>query len=181
MTVIVPCDAIEAKKATIKSADINGPAYLRLGRNSVPVITEEESPFKVGKAVTLRNGADVTIIACGIMVQEALLAHEELSKKGIEARVINLHTPKPIDENAIIKAAKETGAIVTAEEHLLYCGMGSAVCEVLSQRAPVPVEMIGIRDRFGESGDSDELLKHFGLTARDIVKAAKEVISRKKD
>ncbi|MBL7068897.1 MAG: transketolase family protein [Candidatus Omnitrophica bacterium] len=180
MTIVVPCDANEARKATIKCVDIKGPVYLRLGRNPAPTITKEKDPFEIGKAATLRDGKDVTIIACGLMVKEALLANEELSKKGISARIINLHTPKPIDRKTIVKAARETGAVVTAEEHLTFCGMGSAVSEVLSEEAPVPMRMIGIRDRFGESGTPDQLLKRFGLTSSDIVKAAQEVIGLKK-
>ncbi len=180
MTMIVPCDFAEAYKATIKAAELNGPVYIRLGRSKQPMITKEEDPFEIGKAVTLKEGSDLTIIACGIMVSEGLRASEELAKKGIKARVINLHTPKPIDREAIVKAAKETGAIVTAEEHLISCGMGSAVSEVLSQESPCPITMVGINDRFGESGKPDELLKHFGLTAENIVNAGLEVLKRKK-
>jgi len=179
MAVVVPCDALEAKKATIASASYEGPVYLRLGRSGVPLITKEEDRFQIGKAELLKNGKDVTIIACGVEVYEALLAHEELKKENISARVINLHTVKPIDKDAIIKAAKETGAIVTAEEHTIMGGMGSAVSEVVSQSLPVPMEFIGVKDRFGESGDPKELFKLFGLTSDDIIKAAKKVISRK--
>ncbi|MFH1753782.1 MAG: transketolase family protein [Candidatus Omnitrophota bacterium] len=179
MTVIVPCDALESKKATLKSAEYKGPVYIRLGRSSEPTITKEEEVFEIGKAVTMRDGGDLTIIAAGSMVKEALSAHDQLAKKNIGARVINLHTPKPIDRETIVKAAKETGAIVTAEEHLLYCGMGSAVSEVLAQECPTPMKMIGIRDRFGESGDPDALFKKFGLTAENIVKAAEQVLKRK--
>jgi len=180
MCVIVPCDAIEAKKATIASASWKGPVYLRLGRSGVPVITKEESDFKIGKADLLRDGKDVTIIACGCEVHEALVAHDALKKDDISARIINLHTIKPIDEEIIIRAAKETGAIVTAEEHTVLGGMGGAVSEVLAQEYPVPMEFIGVRDRFGESGSPKELFKLFNLTAEDIVKAAKRVIDRKK-
>lgn len=180
MTIVVPCDAVEAKKATIASASLKGPVYIRLGRSPSPIITKEDGPFKIGKATTLKDGSDATIIACGSMVNEALTAHEELSKKGINARVINLHTPKPIDKEIIIKAARETGAIVTAEEHLTFCGMGSAVSEVVSQNAPVPMRMIGINDRFGESGAPADLLKRFKLTAFDITKATEKVMEVKK-
>jgi len=179
MTVIVPCDALETKKATIASASREGPVYLRLGRSGVPLITKEEDIFQIGKANLLKDGSDVTIIACGVEVYEALCAAETLKKEKISARVINLHTIKPIDRDIIIKAAKETGAIVTAEEHTVVGGMGSAVSEVLSQNFPVPMEFIGVKDRFGESGDPKELFKLFGLTADDIVKAAKKAISRK--
>ncbi|MEE8359717.1 MAG: transketolase C-terminal domain-containing protein, partial [Candidatus Omnitrophota bacterium] len=154
--------------------------YLRLGRGKAPVITKEEDSFKIGKAMTLREGDDLTIIACGIMVYEALLAHDELKKKGISARVINLHTPKPIDREVIVKAARETKAIVTAEEHLINCGMGSAVCEVVCQEAPVPIKMVGMNDRFGESGDPDLLFKKFGLTSENIVKVSQEVLKLKR-
>jgi len=145
----------------------------------VPVITKEEDNFEIGKANLLKNGLDVTIIACGVEVYEALCAHETLKKENISARVINLHTVKPIDKNIIIKAARETGAVVTAEEHTIVGGMGSAVSEVVSQSYPVPMEFIGVKDRFGESGDPKELFKLFGLTADDIVKAAKKAIARK--
>ncbi len=179
MTVIIPCDALEAKRATIASASRPGPVYLRLGRSGIPTITKEEDNFQIGKANLLKDGKDVSIIACGMEVSEALSAHEELKKENISARVINLHTIKPIDRDMIIKAAKETGAIVTAEEHTIVGGMGSAVSEVLSQNFPVPMEFVGVKDRFGESGDPKELFKLFGLTSADIVKAAKKVIARK--
>jgi transketolase len=177
MTVVVPADAKEAKKATIQAAKINGPVYIRLGRSPSPVLTREEDTFKIGKANVLRDGKDVSIIACGLMVHEALLACEELAKEGISARLINLHTPKPLDKATILKAAQETRAIVTAEEHLLNGGMGSAVAEFLSQNHPVPIKMVGIDDRFGESGKPSKLFKVFHLTAQDIVKAAHEAIN----
>ena len=180
MTVVVPADAIEAKRATIEAAKIKGPVYLRLGRSGVPVITKEGDSFKIGKANTLRDGKDLTIFACGQMVSEALSASDLLAKEGIRARVINLHTPKPIDRDAIIKAAIETGAIVTAEEHTVMGGFGSAIAEVTSQDCPVPIKMVGIQNRFGVSGDPDELFKYFGLTANDIVKAAHEALKMKK-
>jgi transketolase len=179
MTILVPCDAIEARKATIAAAGKKGPVYIRLGRSKAPIVTKEEDKFEIGKAVTLRDGKDLTIIACGIMVDESLKAADELSKKGISARVINLHTPKPIDRKAIIKAAKETGAIVTAEEHLLNCGIGSAVSEVVTQGCPVPMRMVGIDDTFGESGDPEDLLLKFGLTADSVVRAAEQVLKVK--
>jgi len=179
MTVIVPCDALEAKKATIASASHEGPVYLRLGRSGVPLITKEEDIFEIGRANLLKGGKDVTIIACGMEVYEALCAAEALKKENISARVINLHTIKPIDRDIIIKAAEETGAIVTAEEHTIMGGMGSAVSEVLAQTFPVPMEFIGVQDRFGESGDPKELFKLFGLMPDDIVKAVKKAVSRK--
>ncbi len=179
MTVVVPCDALEAKRATIEAAKIKGPVYLRLGRSGVPVITKEEDIFKIGRANTLRDGKDLSIFACGQMVSEALWAADELAKEGIKARVINLHTPKPIDRDAIIKAALETGAIVTAEEHTVMGGMGSAIAEVVVQSCPVPMKMVGVQNRFGCSGEPEELFKYFGLTANDIVKAAREALQMK--
>ncbi|MBU4149692.1 MAG: transketolase family protein [Candidatus Omnitrophica bacterium] len=181
MTVLVPCDAIEAKKATIASASHEGPVYIRLGRSGVPVITKPEDSFVIGKANVLKKGNDVTIIACGCEVYEALLAHDTLKKEGINARVINLHTIKPIDADLIINAARDTGAVVTAEEHAIMGGMGSAVSEILARECPVPIEFIGVNDRFGESGDPVELFKIFELTASDIVKAAKKAIKRKQN
>lgn len=180
MTVVVPCDANEAKKATIQAAmEINGPVYIRLGRSPAPVLTKEGDLFKIGRANVLREGSDIAIIACGAMVYEALLACDELLKEGIRARLINIHTPKPLDKEAVLKAAQETGAIVTAEEHLLAGGLGSAVAEFLSQECPVPIKMVGIDDRFGESGKAAELFKAFKLTAQDIIKAAKGALSMK--
>ena len=180
MTVVVPCDALEAKRATLEAVKIKGPVYLRLGRSGVPVITKQEDLFKIGKANTLREGRDLAIFACGQMVSEALSASDILSKEGIRARVINLHTPKPIDRDVIIKACFETGAIVTAEEHTVMGGMGSAIAEVVVQSCPVPMKMVGIQDHFGVSGEPDELFKYFGLTANDIVKAARDVLAMKK-
>jgi len=180
MTVIVPCDALEAKKATMAAAEHKGPVYIRLGRSGVPVITKEGDLFKIGKAGVIKNGKDVTIFACGQMVYESLVACEMLCKEGIGARLVNMHTPKPIDKDCIIKAAKETGAIVTAEEHTIAGGLGSAISEVLVEKCPVPVKFVGIRDKFGLSGEPEELFEHFGLKAKNIVKAAKEAIGMKK-
>lgn len=180
MTVVVPVDAIEAKKATIESAKVQGPVYIRLGRNPAPVVTKKENFFKIGKASTLREGRDLTIFACGHMVYEAILACDILEKDGIKARLINLHTPKPIDKDAIIKAAQDTGAIVTAEEHTVLGGFGSAISEVVIQNHPVPMKMVGIQDKFGISGEPDELFEYFGLKAKDIVKAAKDVLRMKR-
>ena len=180
MTVIVPADAQEAKEATIQSAlEIKGPVYIRLGRSPAPVVTKETDSFKIGKANIVKEGTDLTIIACGSMVYEGMLACEELLKEGIKARLMNMHTLKPLDEKAILKAARETKAIVTAEEHLLFGGLGSSVSEVVSQNCPVPVRMVGINDRFGESGKASELFKAFNLTAQDIVKAAKDALKMK--
>ncbi|MFH1867612.1 MAG: transketolase family protein [Candidatus Omnitrophota bacterium] len=179
MKVVVPCDAIEAEKATIAAANTEGPVYLRLGREKLPMITEENGEFSIGKAHIIKEGKDLTIIACGILVYHAIKASEILKKEGIDAGIINLHTIKPIDRKAILEAAEKTGAIVTAEEHLLAGGMGSAVAEVLIQERPVPVEMVGIRDRFGESGEPWDLMAHFNLMPEDIVIAAKKVLDRK--
>ena len=179
MTVMVPCDALEAKKATIAAANHEGPVYIRLGRSGAPVITKEEDPFEIGKANVIKNGKDVTIFACGQMVYESLVACEILGKDGIDARLINMHTPKPIDKDCIIKAAKETGAVVTAEEHTIAGGFGSAVSEVLIEKYPVPVKFVGIRDKFGLSGEPEELFEHFGLKAKNIVQAAKDAIAMK--
>ena len=180
MTVIVPCDAVEAKRATIESASLKGPVYIRLGRSSLPVITKESDPFKIGKAVYLRDGLDLTIFACGQMVYEAMLACDELKKEGINARLVNMHTPKPIDKDCIIKAAIETGAIVTAEEHTIAGGLGSAISEVVIENCPVPVKFVGIRDRFGLSGEPEELFEHFGLKSKNIVAAAKAALAMKR-
>ncbi len=179
LKVVVPCDAIEARKATIAAADIPGPVYIRVGREPIPVITTEETPFAFGKALVLREGKDVTVIACGVEVYESLLAAEELEKEGISVGVVNLHTIKPLDSETIVKLAKETGAIVTAEEHQAIGGLGGAVAELLGQRYPVPIEIVGIKDKFGVSGPSWELMKHFGLTSNEIKEAIRKVLDRK--
>jgi transketolase len=180
MKVIVPCDALETKKATIAMAGIEGPCYIRLGREPVPVMSNETKPFELGKADILKDGGDVSIIACGYMVCEALQAYEMLAKSGINARIINMHTIKPIDRNIIIQAAKETGAIVTAEEHQLMGGLGGAVAEVMVRECPVPMGMVGVQDRFGASGRPEDLLKEFHLKDVDIVEAVQKVLKRKK-
>lgn len=179
MTVIEPCDALEAEKATVEAAKIDGPVYLRFGRAPVPVITKETDQFKVGRADIMRQGQDVTIIACGQMVYESMLACDELEKEGIRPRLINLHTPKPIDKQAVMDAARQTGAIVTVEEHTVLGGLGSAVAEVVVQNCPVPVRMVGVQDRFGVSGDPDKLFEYFGLRSKNIVIAAKEALKMK--
>ena len=180
MTVLVPCDAVEAKKAAIAAANHSGPAYIRFGRSAVLTLTEEKTPFVVGKANWLREGKDVTVIACGIMVGHALEAAKQLSKEGIETEVINMHTVKPIDRKAIVETARKTGAIVTAEEHSVIGGLGGAVAEVVTEEFPVPMKRVGIQDRIGESGTPGELLKLFHLLPEDIVQAAQDVIRRKK-
>ena len=176
MTVIVPADSVETQKATEAAAKTNGPVYIRFGREAIPVVTDEETPFEIGKAYRCREGSDAAIIACGAMVYESLIAAEELSKEGIEAMVVNLHTVKPIDKDAIIEAAKKCGAIVTAEEHQTMGGMGSAVAEVVAENCPVPMKFVGINDSFGESGEPDELMEAYCLTSKHIVNAVKQVL-----
>ncbi len=178
--VIYPVDALEAKKATRLIADLKGPIYMRLGRPPFPVLTKESDEFVLGKANVMREGKDATVIACGLMVSEALKAAEILTKDNIEVRVINMHTIKPIDQEAIIKSAQETGAVVTAEEHQINGGLGSAITEVLGRNLPVPVEMVAVNDTFGESGEPEELLKKYHLKDIDIVNAVKKVLVRKK-
>ncbi|MCM8761200.1 MAG: transketolase family protein [Candidatus Omnitrophica bacterium] len=180
MTVVVPCDAIEAQKATLEAAKIKGPVYLRLGRAPMPVITKEEDFFRIGKANILRDGKDLTIFACGQMVYESMLACDILEKEGVKARLINMHTPKPIDRDTIIKAAHETGAFVSVEEHTIAGGLGSAIAEVAAQAHSVPMKMVGIQNKFGVSGEPEELFEYFGLTPKKIVIAAKEVLRMKK-
>ena len=181
MTVIVPADAEETRQAVTFAAEFNGPVYIRLGRMSVPDLFTADYKFELGKAVQLVDGTDVTIMATGIMVASAKEAAEELLSLGISARVLNFHTIKPIDQQAIIKAASDTGAIVTCEEHSIIGGLGSAVAEVLVENMPVPMERVGVMDTFGESGTPAALLVKYHLTAHDIIAAAKKVISRKKN
>jgi len=181
MTVINPADAIETEAAILAVAEYNGPCYVRLGRLPVGVINDANSyKFEIGKGVTLADGNDITIVATGMMVEVALEAKDELAKDGINARIINIHTIKPIDKELLIKAAKETGAIVTAEEHSVIGGLGSAVAEVITEECPVPVLKVGIKDTFGESGKPNELLKVYGLTTQAIVEHSKKAISLKK-
>ncbi len=179
-TIIVPADAIEAEKATEAIAEQKGPVFLRLTRGGVPVIYDDTYKFSVGKGNVLRDGKDVTIISCGPLVAESLKAAEILEKDGIKAAVINMATIKPLDNELVMKAAKETGAIVTAEDHSIIGGLGGAVAEFLAENYPAPLERVGIKDRFGESGNSDELYKKFGLTAESIAEAAKKAIKRKR-
>ena len=179
MVVVVPSDWIEAQKATLAMAKNNKPSYLRLSRDKVPTITTQNTPFEIGKAEIFKEGKDATIIACGQMVHVALLAANELESHRISVRVINCHTIKPLDTKCVLKAAEETGAIVTAEEHQITGGLGSAIAEYLSQTYPVPIKMVGIQDRFGESGKPGELLEKFGLTQANIVKSVTTVIRMK--
>ncbi len=180
MVVINPSDHIEAKKAVFAAYKYQGPVYMRFGRFAVPVINDEDYEFEIGKGVLLKEGTDVTIIATGLEVSEALKAHEILKAEGISARVINIHTIKPLDEEIVIKAAKETGAVVTAEEHSVIGGLGEAVSSVLSENCPVPVLRIGVKDRFGYSGPAADLIPLFELDAESIVKKAKQAIALKK-
>lgn len=179
LTVVVPIDSIEAKKATIALGQMKGPAYLRLTREKTPVVTREDSVFEVGKADILRDGSDVAIIGCGPILYNALLAAKELEKEGVQVMVINNHTIKPIDAETIIAAAKKCQAVVTLEEHQVIGGAGSAVCEVLARNYPVPVEMVGMQDRFGESGEPDELIQKFGMGVQAVRQAVMRVKSRK--
>lgn len=181
MVVINPADDIETEAAIKAVAEMEGPCYVRLGRMAVSRVNDETNyNFVIGKGITLAEGNDVAIIATGIMVEAALEAKEELAKEGINARVINIHTIKPIDEELIIKAAKETGVIVTAEEHSIIGGLGSAVAEVVSEKCPVPVLRVGVKDTFGESGKPNELLEKYGLTSNDIVNKVKKALELKK-
>ena len=180
MTVIVPCDHNQTRAATIAIADHKGPVYLRFGRPKVPNFTDPDQIFEIGKAIVLNKGSDVSIIATGHMVWEALEAGKELFANGISAEIINIHTIKPLDENAVIQSVQKTNCVVTAEEHQVYGGLGDAISQVLARRHPVPLELVAVNDRFGESGKPAELMKKYGLTASDIVTAANKVLNRKK-
>lgn len=179
MKVVVPADYIEAKQAVRAAAATAGPVYIRLGRAPVPDINEASNyKFEFGKALVLREGADVTVVAIGLMVYEALQAAKALAKSGIEAEVINPRSVKPLDEKTILQSVKKTGKVVTAECHTVVGGLGSAVAEVLSRNYPAPVAMVGIEDKFGQSGSPDELLKHYCLTAKDIERKALKLIGK---
>ena len=181
MVVISPSDAVETKAAIEAIAKYNGPCYVRLGRAPVNVINDENTyKFEIGKGVLLNEGNDVTIIATGIMVDVALEAKDMLAAEGINARVINIHTLKPMDKDILVKAATETGAIVTVEEHSVIGGLGSAVSEVVSEVCPVPVIKVGINDQFGQSGKPDQLLEYYGLTTKNVVEKVKRAIELKK-
>jgi transketolase len=179
MTVLVPSDYYETYKATLAAAAIDGPVYVRFGREKVPVVTKADDPFEIGKARIMKEGDDVTIIACGAMVAEALDAAAILSDEGVDAEVINLSTIKPLDNETILKSVEKTGALVTAEEHQIAGGMGSAVLEMLAQNHPVPTEMVGIQDTFGESGTPEELMEKYCCKYSNIVEKAKKVLERK--
>ena len=179
MTIINPADAVEARAAVEAALNIDGPVYLRFGRMAVPVINEADAKFEVGKGVQMKDGSDVTIVATGIMVNMALEAAAALEAEGISARVINIHTIKPLDKEIVVKAAKETGAIVTAEEHNIIGGLGSAVAEAVCEACPVPVTRVGTNDVYGHSGKVPPLLEMYGLTPANIVAKAKEAIALK--
>ena len=180
MNLVVPCDYWEARKATRAAAAVPGPVYIRFGREDVPVVTDENTPFTFGKGEVFGSGTDVTVIACGVMVHEALKARRTMGERGVSVRVVNLHTIKPIDREIILAAARETGAIVTAEEHQVNGGLGGAVAEVVVQNHPVPMEMVAVHDRFGQSGKPAELMDAFGLREKDVVAAIEKVLERKR-
>ena len=181
MMVVVPCDSVQTKKATIALSETFGPTYLRFAREKSAIVTTDETPFEIGKAQIFREGKDVAIVACGILVYNALIAADELSREdGIEARVVNNHTVKPMDTAAIVDAGKSCGAVVTVEEHQKHGGMGSRVAEILAQHHPVPIEFIGVEDRFGQSGDPVELIEYYGMGTASIKEAARRACARKK-
>ncbi|MGD0154101.1 MAG: transketolase family protein [Thermacetogeniaceae bacterium] len=175
MTVIVPADATETRKAVTAAVAVKGPVYIRLGRTAVPVLFGEDYQFQIGKAVVLRDGADAVVFATGVMVHEALLAAVQLAEQSVSVAVVDVHTIKPLDVELIVELARRTGAVVTAEEHSIYGGLGSAVAEVLGEHYPVPLVRVGVMDRFGESGNPAELMEALGLTAPHIIKAVGQV------
>lgn len=179
MTVIVPADGVEAKAAVLAAAEYKGPVYIRLGRSKVETIFDENYKFRIGKGVVVKDGIDVTLFACGIMVETALKAAELLASEGINAAVVNLSTIKPLDTALVVKMAEQTKAAVACEEHNIYGGLGSAVAECLAENYPIPMERVGVEDKFGQSGLPDELLKAYGLTAENIAEKAKAAIARK--
>lgn len=179
MTVVVPADSEEAYMATKQAAELDGPVYLRLGRENVPVL-KNKGEFKIGKANVIHEGDDITIVASGHMVYKALEVASIFKKKNIGVRVINLHTPSPIDSDVIVKAARETGAILTVEEHTVYGGMGSAVSEVVVEECPVPMKLMGLRGEFGTSGSPSRLYQHFGLTTDDMARETEALLAKKK-
>lgn len=179
MTVIAPCDSEETRKAVIAAAEIDGPVYFRFGREAVPLITDKDTPFTIGEARLVREGTDCTVFACGALVYEAMLAAEMLAAEGISLRVYDLHTIKPLDEEALVTAARETGCLVTAEEHQVQAGLFGAVAELVARRCPVPVEPVAMPDAFGQSGAPEELMAAYGFTAQGIVDAVKRALARK--
>jgi transketolase len=179
MTVINPCDFNQTKAATIALVDHEGPAYLRFGRPVVPNFTPADQKFEIGKAIMLNEGTDVTIIATGHLVWEAIQAGEELEKLGINAEIINIHTIKPLDEEAVLKSVTKTGCVVTAEEHNRLGGLGDSVAQLLAKKLPTPQEYVAVDDSFGESGTPAQLMEKYGLNAANIVNAVRKVITRK--
>lgn len=179
MVVVVPCDSVEAEKATLAIAADTRPAYIRLARDKSPVLSTAQTPFEIGKAYVYESGEDVTIIATGVMTYHALVAAEKLFKDGVSAEVIHVPTIKPLDSATIIKSIRKTGAVVTVEEAQINGGLGSAIAELAGEECPVPLHRLGVKDRFGESGKPEELLEHFGLTAKHIALAVHHVVSRK--
>lgn len=179
MTVIVPADGVETRGAIRAAASYKGPVYIRLGRNKVPTIFPPDYCFAIGKGSELRAGRDLTFVTTGLMTAPALAAAEILAQEGISARVVHIGTIKPLDNEIVLKAARETGAIVTAEEHSIVGGLGGAVAEFLVEHHPVPMKRVGVHDRFGTSGKAEELLKYFGLTSEDLQEAAREIIKKK--
>ncbi len=179
MTIINPCDFNQTKQATKAIADYDGPVYLRFGRPKVATFIPEDMPFEIGKAIVLKEGADVTIVATGHLVWEALNAADLLEKEGIDAEVVNIHTIKPLDDDAILKSAKKTGCVVTAEEHNVLGGLGESVAGLLARSMPLPIEMVAVNDAFGQSGKPEELMELYGLKDKNIVKAVQKVMGRK--
>ncbi|MEY3435814.1 MAG: transketolase family protein [Sphingobacteriales bacterium] len=179
MTVINPCDFNQTRAATKAIADHEGPVYLRFGRPAVPVFTDPDQPFEIGKAWMVNEGKDVTIVATGHLVWEAIQAGEMLEAEGIDAEIINIHTIKPLDNDAILRSVAKTGCVVTAEEHQINGGLGDAVCQLLSREHPTPVELVGVNNSFGESGTPAQLMEKYGLTAKHIVAAVKKVMAKK--
>ncbi len=179
VTVVVPADANELMLAVPEVLDLDGPVYMRIGRSPAPVVFDRDHRFRIGRATVLADGRDAAIVATGTLVARAVSAAETLRREGVAVRVINLSTIKPLDRDTLLAAARDTGAIVTAEDHNRHGGMGGAVCEFLSQHHPVPVEVVGIDDRFGTSGEAEDLCRHFGLTAADLVAATRRVLARK--
>jgi transketolase len=180
MTVVVPCDYNQTKAATMAIADHEGPLYLRFGRPAVPNFTDPDEPFVIGKAIVLNEGSDVSIFACGHLVWESLEAGKILHAEGISAEIINIHTIKPFDEKAVLDSVSKTGCAVSAEEHQVNGGLGDSVAATLTGNLPAPLEMVAVKDRFGESGKPAELMEKYGLSAKNIVEAAKKVMARKK-
>lgn len=179
MTIIAPCDAIEAKKATLAIAKFEGPCYVRFAREKSPVFTTDETPFVIGQALTLREGKDVAIIACGPLTHNALRAAEELASEGLDVMVVNSHTIKPLDEAAVLAAAEKCGAVVTVEEHQVTGGLGGAVAEYLAKVRPTPMEFVGVPNVFGESGEPLQLIEHFGMGVSHVKEAVKKALARK--